>query len=82
MNGLVQCGWKSPDGVLFPLAYYAPQNPGNHAAHKAEWEPVYTVAKEVQPVQVLTPTLKALADDFARSTSLDRQSLALEQAAA
>lgn len=80
MNGLVQCGWKSPDGVLFPLAYYDPQNPGNHAAHKTEWEPVYTLAKDVQPLPVLTPKLHAIAKDWARGMRLDPGSI--EQAAA
>lgn len=80
MSGLKQVGWSNAAGVLFPLSYYKPELNSAHDTHKADWEPVYTVAKEVQPVQVLTPTLKALADDFARSTSLDRQSL--EQAAA
>lgn len=78
MSGLVHRGWLSPAGVLFPLAYYNPENPGNHSGHKTEWEPVYTLAKEVQPVQVLTPALKASADDFARSTCLDGHSLEQE----
>lgn len=80
MSGLVQCGWKSPEGVLFPLAYYNPENPGKHSAHKGEWEPVYTLAKEVQPAQVLTPAMRAEAASWARSTHLD--SSAIEQAAA
>ncbi len=80
MNGLVQCGWKSPDGVLFPLAYYDPENPGNHSEHKTVWEPVYTLANDVQPLQVMTPKLRAIADEFARDTRLDPVSI--EQAAA
>lgn len=80
MSGLEQVGWRSGAGVLFPLSSHNPTNPGNHAAHKADWKPVFVVAEEVRPLPVLTPAMKAVAEDFARSTRLDRQSL--EQAAA
>lgn len=41
MSGLIQAGWVSPAGVLFPLASYRPEQNLAYDAHKAGWEHVF-----------------------------------------
>lgn len=52
------CGWKNPDGVLFPLASFNPERPTQYDRHKADWKHVFELVEDAPAV--LNPA--ALAD--------------------
>lgn len=52
------CGWKNPDGALFPLASFNPERPTQYDRHKGDWKQVFELV-EAAPA-VLNPA--ALAD--------------------